>query len=179
MTWNPWTTPLDTARISGIDTPGLLRIRNADSPRAWDERNGYGWSGSFPVFMGIRLSHFEMGFELYDDDDWADYQKILPLLAKPPLGKRPKALSISHPILQQLEIGSIQITNVKQLEIDDNGIVTQPIEVISFRVPKLALSKPEGSQTQNDDDPYDKKIRALTDRNANDFKELSDLMGKP
>lgn len=179
MTWNPWVTDLDSAVISGIKTPGLLKIRNADSPRAWDERNGYGWSGSFPVFMGVRLSHFEMAFELYDEFDWGEYQTIMPILAKPPIGKRPKALSISHPILHQLEIGSIQITNVKQLEFDDSGIITQPLEVISFRVPKLSLSKPEGAAQQVDDDPFDKKIRALTDRNNQDFQELQNAMGQP
>lgn len=145
MTWNPWSTPLDRGVINGIWTPGILRLRNADSPRKWDERVGYGWSGSFPVFLGVRLSQFDVGFELYTDEDWADWQKLRPILAKPPYGKRPKALDFVHPILQDLDIKSIVVTNVKQQETSELGVITIPIEVMTFRVPKIALAKPEGS----------------------------------
>jgi hypothetical protein len=176
--WNPWRQTIDYAVISGKQTPGILRLRNADSPRAWDERNGYGWSGSFPVFMGVRLSHFDMGFEMYDEDDLALWRELEPLLAKPPFGKRPQALSIQHPLLAPLEISSIQVLNVKQWEFDEYGVITQPVEVIAFRSPKFSLSKPQGAKQKDDDDPYDKQINALAARNQKDFDELSQALAK-
>lgn len=174
MSWNPWRAPIDYALINNIKTPGILRIRNAGSPRAWDERNGYGWSGSFPVFMGVRLSHFDLGFECYTDDDLAQWYALAPHLAKPPYGKRPKALTIHHPRLRALEIGSIQVVDLKDWEFDDSGFFTIPVEVISFRVPKLALSKPEGADNNRDAlDPYDQKIEALSAENAKKFDALT------
>lgn len=178
MSWNPWITTVDYALIDKIKTPGILRLRNADSPRAWDERNGYGWSGSFPVFMGVRLSHFEMGFEIYDEDDLAQWRLLEPKVQKPPFGKRPKSLTLQHPITQALEIGSIQVLNVKQWEFDDYGMITQPIEVISFRVPKLALSKPEAPKQAESDDPWDKQILLSNAENAALADRLAQLQAQ-
>lgn len=166
MAWNPWSQSIDAAIISGKVTPGILRLRNANSPREWDERKGYGWSGSFPIFLGIRLSRFDMGFEMYTDADWALWENMRPMLAKPPAGKRPTALDIVHPVLQQLDIKSIVVTDVKQLEIDENtGVVTQPIEVLTFRRPKIALSKPEGSADKPPTDFWDQVIEKISSEN--------------
>lgn len=160
--WDPFTIPIDSAKISGLDTPGLLVIDKANSPRQWDERNGYGWSGSFPVFVGQRLSFFDLTFKMYTTEDWKRYKALKPLLVRPPFGKRPKALDIVNPILEDLEIFSFVILDVGRLTPIDNGAYSKTIECMQHRRPRIALAKPEASQQKPSDDPYDKMIENLT-----------------
>ena len=167
--WSPFRLSIDSALIANLPTPGLLLIEKANSPRQWDERNGYGWSGSFPVFIGQRLSAFDLTFKMYNDDDWTKYQALRPILVRPPFGKRPTSLDIVHPILMDLEIRSVVITDVLQLTPIDNGGWAKTIECLSFRRPKVALAKPEASKQKQSDDPYDKMIERLTKQ----FDELA------
>lgn len=160
--WTPFTLAIDAAVLAGLQTPGLLLIEKAGSPRQWDERNGYGWSGSFPVFIGQKLSMFSLVFRMYDENDWALYQALRPILVRPPYGKRPQALDIVHPILMDLDIRSIVITDVSQLTLAEGGVWEKTVECMQFRKPKIALAKPEASTPKPSDDPYDKMIEKLT-----------------
>jgi hypothetical protein len=174
MSWNPWNTPLDAGLIEGMLTPGLLKLGEPDSPREWDQRRGYGWAGSFPFFLGVKLSEFDAVFELYTDEHWDQWQAIRPKFIKPPAGKRPKALDFVHPILADLDIKSVVVTNVKGPKVDGDGVNRITISLLAFRVPKIALSKPEAAADKPSDDPIDREIAARAGRvqaNALAFSE--------
>jgi hypothetical protein len=169
--FNPLDAAVDKATIGGRLTPGICEIVGADSPRAWDELQGYGLSGATVRFHGIKLSHFSLKFRLYTSQDWADWHVFKPLIDKPPVGRYARSLDCAHPILADLGIRSIVIENVLAPEQTDDGEWTIELKVIEFRRPKGALGTPEGS-TATPVDPYDQKIEARVEH-------LVDLMAAP
>ena len=42
--------------LAGQRSPGLAVVRGSDSPRKWDVRNGYGFSGATIVYTGLGLA---------------------------------------------------------------------------------------------------------------------------
>lgn len=165
MTWNPIDTPVDKAFLGGRITPGLCDIEGANSPRNWDERDGYGLSGATVIFKGVKLSHFSIKFRLYTVEDWNDWHAFAPTVAKPPLGKRPRALDIAHPITDEVQIRSVVVDDVLAPAQTGDGEWTVEVKLIEFRKPRLALAKPQGS-TATPVDPIEQQIQANSDRIA-------------
>jgi hypothetical protein len=170
--FDPLTTPIDVVllafdppkgqQVAWQRSPGLATVTGAGSPRRWDQRQGYGLSGSFPVFFGTKLAEFDIELRLYTSDDWADWASWSTLVAKGPVGRRPKALAIYHPWLADLDIGACVVTDVLQpVEIDNGGYLIT-IKCLQWRKPQIALSKPEAAKTNASTDPIDAKIEALT-----------------
>ena len=169
MAWNPIESPIDYFILQGQKSPGISRVEKAGSPRKWDERGGYGASGSVLVFMGRRLSAFDAIVELYTPQDWADWAAFKPLVDRLPFSKRPRALDIYHPYLADLGIKSVVVVDCLQpvpLELGGHSIT---IQLQEFRPLKLTLAKPEASTNAPVTDPYDKQIEALTKQ----FQELA------
>ena len=163
MSWNPLEHPVDKATIGGQLTPGLCELVGADSPRGWDERQGYGLSGATVFFTGIKLSHFSIKLRLYTTQDWEDWHTFKPVVDKPPIGKRPRSLDCAHPLLEDLGIRSIVIENVGAPEQTDDGEWTVELKVIEFRRPKFTMARPEGS-TATPVDPIEQQIQAYADK---------------
>lgn len=169
---NPIDTPVDKAIIGGRPTPGICEIVGADSPRAWDERTGYGLSGATVFFHGIRLSHFSIMLRLYTTEDWGDWYGFKDLVDRPPVGTRARSLDIVHPLLQDLGIASIVIENVLVPTQTDDGEWTIELKCIEFRQPKFALAKPQGS-TATPVDPIDQQFGQDSAANADMINQLA------
>lgn len=160
MSWNPLDEPIDWIVLGGVRSPGLADVVGANSPRKWDERGGYGLSGAIVWFHGLGLSHFSVRFRLYTDQDWEEWREFfLPLVAKPPLGKRPKALDIWHPLLQDLGIRAVVVEDVLQPEQTNDGEWTAEIKFIEFRRPKFGMGKPDAAEA-TPADPVEQEIEA-------------------
>lgn len=174
LAFDPLVTPIDKVllaydppkgqQVAWQRSPGLARIHGAGSPRRWDQRQGYGLSGSFPVFFGNKLAEWEIELRLFTSEDWADWASWSQLVAKPPDGTRPKALAIYHPWLAMLNIGACVVTDQLQPEEmgDETGGYSITIKCLQWRKPKIALSKPDAAKTNASTDPIDAKIEALT-----------------
>lgn len=162
MSWNPIDNPIDFFILQHLASPGIGTIQKANSPRKYDERGGWGASGSVLIFMGRRLSQFDGIITLYTPEDWAAWEAWKPLVDRPPYGKRPRALDIWHPYLAQLQIASCVVEDVLQPEELENGGHRIVIQFREFRALKLSLAKPEASANAPVTDPYDKEIEALT-----------------
>jgi hypothetical protein len=165
VSWNPIDTPVDKAFLGGKITPGLCDIDGANSPRNWDERDGYGLSGATVIFKGVKLSHFSIKFRLYTPADWDEWHAFAPTVAKPPLGKRPRALDIAHPITDEVGIRSVVVDDVLAPVQSGDGEWTVEVKLIEFRKPRFALAKPQGS-TSTPVDPIEQQIQANSDRIA-------------
>jgi hypothetical protein len=149
MAWNPLDQPVDFIKLAGDRSPGIADVAGAGSPRKWDEAQGYGLSGSTLRFTGLGLAKFDVKLRLYTRAHWAAWHAWKRHVQKPPLGKRPRALDIWHPCLEDLEIKSVVVEDVLQPELtDDRGEWTIAIKFIQFRLPKLTLAKPEASKAQ-------------------------------
>lgn len=167
--WNPIRNPIDFFILQHAITPGIGRIEKPNSPRKWDERGGYGASGSVLVFMGRRLSTFDGIIELYTEDDWVAWEEWKVLVDREPYGKRPKALDIWHPWTQGRGIKSCVVEDVLGPEELEKGGHRFVIQFKEWRPMKLSLAKPEASKNTPSDDPYDKAIENLTAQ----FQELA------
>lgn len=163
MAFDPNLNGIDFVLLGGTRTPGVGRVEKANSPRNWDQRNGYGWSGSFPVFTGLKLSEFDVIFELWTSQDWADWEAFRPIIAKPPYGKRPKAIDVWHPWLEELGIRSAVIFDVlAPTKIGETGGWSRTIQMLEWRQPKITLAKPTSADKPKTTDPWDKEIERLT-----------------
>lgn len=161
MSWDPITTPVDHILLAGQASPGLAEIVGAGSPRKWEERAGYGLSGARNIFRGVGCAKFSVKLRLYSAQDWANWYAWKPLVDKPPLGSRAKALDIWHPYLEALDIKSVGVEDVSQPEQTDNGEFTITIKFVEFRQLKAALSKPEASKA-TPADPIDTLTKQLS-----------------
>lgn len=170
MTWDPLIEPADRIWLAQKWSPGLCEIDGANSPREWEERPGYGWSGSFLWFKGIRLAHFTIRFKLYTSQDWIDWSLFKPLLDRPPVGRRPRALDIWHPLLVDQGIYSVQVEDMGQPTQTADGEWTIEVKFLESREPKYSLSKPDGAKA-TPADPYEQQAAELT-------QEVLDEMSK-
>lgn len=147
MTWNPIAEPVDFVILAGQRTPGIAEVQGFRSPRNWDERRGYGLSGATLRFRGVGLASGKLIIRLTTEQDWADWEAFAPVVKRPPVGERAHALDISHPILEQLDIRAVVVTDVAQPEQDDKGVWTITIELKEYRRPVIQLSTPDGAAT--------------------------------
>jgi hypothetical protein len=174
MTWNPLDNAINYAKFAGKKTPGLGMVEGAGSPRAWDERGGYGLSGSTLVFTGLKLSEFTFKIRLYSTQDWNDWHSFKEIVKKPPPRVRPRAIDFWHPFTEDLGIKSVVVLDVSQPEqVDETGVWEISIKLKAYRRPKLTLAKPDGSQAG----PVD-PIDAMIDRNNNTMQQLLTELSK-
>lgn len=181
MTFDPIRTPVDYALLAGQRTPGLCDILSANSPRRWDVRRGTAFSGATVVFRGTDLAKPLMRLRLYTEQDWQDWHAFAPLVLRepppdaadvarrtrrgqspPPAPRRPRALDIWHPILEDLGIRSVVVEDVLQPLQTGNGEWTIDVKLLEYRAPVFALARPEGAQDQ----PRDRFEAAIESANA-------------
>lgn len=155
-------------------SPGICEISGADSPRKWDELDGYGLSGARLRYRGLGVCHFSAMLSLYTEQDWSDWEAFEPLVKRAPLGKFARAMDIYHPLLQRLDIKSVVVENEVGAVQSDDGVWTIEIKFIEFRKPKLALATPDGAAA-TPADPYDVLIGQLNDQ-ANDLAAKADAL---
>lgn len=166
MGWDPITDPCDYILLAGKRSPGLAEVRGASSPRAWDEREGFGLSGSFSVFKGRRLAHFSVILTLTTPDDWEAWREWKPIVDKLPTrrggaGKDTGTLDIWHPLLADLDIKAVAVAEVMQAEQVDDGVWSIEIKFLEFRHPKITLAKPEGAAATPVDPVEENVIKPL------------------
>ncbi len=161
MTFNPEIAPVDFILLANQRSPGLAVISNANSPRRWDERKGYALSGSRVIFRGIGLARPIVTLRLLSFEDWVDWHLWRPLIQRPPVGERSKALDIWHPILEDLGIISVVVEDILQPKQVADGEWNIDIKFIEFRRPKRTLET-VGSSKERSNDPADRILEALT-----------------
>lgn len=161
----------DKAKLNGVDTPGVCQIIGAGSPRKWDKRDGYGWSGSWVVWAGNDLSSFSIVLSLYTQQDWLEWHAFKPIVLRKPYNVRPKALSIYHPVLAEVGIIAVVIEDVKAPQQTNDGEWTIELQCLEWRAPKFALAKPDGAAA-TEVDPVEQDIKLRRE-------EFDSLAGEP
>ena len=166
MSFEPLRDPQRYVILKGKRSPGIARLENANSPRKWEELNGYGMSGGILRFRGIGLSKFKLIISLYTDQDWIDWHAWRKTVERTPRGRRPKFLPIVNPILQDLKIDQVAVLDVGQpVEKDDRGLFEVTIELQAHIKHKRQLAKPEGTEKPEESTDFaDVMIRNLTDQ---------------
>lgn len=155
--------------LQGQQSPGVARIEGAGAPRSWDIRKGYGFSGATTVYTGDELSEFDVILTLWEPGHFDAWVAFSALLAKPPVGIRPSAMDIGHPILNgpPLFIKSVVVKNVSQFRKSPGMKFETTIKFLQYRAPKPMLGKPNQAipaltpPTPTAQDKYDLEIQAL------------------
>ena len=176
MAWDPINEPCDYILLAQQKSPGIAEVVGASSPRKWDEREGFGITGSFSVFKGRGLAHFSVKLRLYTPEDWTGWAAWKPLVDKLPTrrggsGKDSGVLDIWHPLLVDRDIKAVAVEEVKAPEQTDHGEWTIEIRFIEFRHPKLTLAKPEGAAATTVDPIEEQVIKPL-------LEQLQELAGE-
>lgn len=162
--WNPIQEPTDRCLLGGYPTPGLCEVSGASSPRKWDEQAGYAMTGAILIYRGIGLSHFTMRFKLYTTEHWLQWSEIRPILLRPPLGTRARALDVDHPVLNEVGITHLVIEDVSAPEQVEDGVWSIEAKCIEYRRYKQALSKPDAAAA-TPVDPLEVEIGRVNDEN--------------
>ena len=146
--WDPLRKPINRVTFAGMPTPGVATISGAGTPRRWDERESYGWSGAYIVYHGLNLSHFSVRVRLYTEQHWRDWHAFQPLVQRQPLGKRQFPIDVAHPILVMLGIHSVVVEDVLQPDQVEDGVWEIEIKLIEYRSPRLALAAAEATKAE-------------------------------
>lgn len=136
--------------LAGQKSPGVCRFtKPANSPRSWDVRHGYGFSGAFVVYTGTGLAKFSIAIELWEAEQFnAPWLNFAKLLAKPERSSILKsALGIVHPLISMppWSIKTVVVEDVNQFTSDDTGLFTCTIDFLEYAPPKRALQRPSQS----------------------------------
>ena len=162
MVWIPYKTPINYVSIEGQRTPGFGYVEKAGIIVQWDKIRGYGWGGAVSRFVGVDLSEFNIRYQIWTDQHWADHYAFLPLVAKPPRGTRPKARDLWHPFLEALDIKSVNVQGVSQPHpIEDGTVYEVVVAVQELGKPRRMFGTVQGSKAKSDD-PVDRVIENLT-----------------
>jgi hypothetical protein len=161
-TWNPIDAPIDRCLLGGYLTPGLCEVAGASSPRKWDEQAGYAMTGAILIYRGTALSRFALRFKLLTAEHWEEWAAIRPILLRPPIGQRAKALDVDHPQLNEVGITHLVVEDVTAPEQTEDGVWTIECKCIEWRRYGTALSKPDGADA-TPADPNEQRIGELSD----------------
>ncbi len=130
-----------------LASPGVAVIKGAGSPREWDVRKGYGYSGASLVFTGTGLSEFDVDLFLWEPEHWIQWEAFSVLLTNPPPppGVLPVSLSIDHPILNKKPwlITKVVVKDISSWTVSDSGLWSLTIKFIQYRKPVVALLPPK------------------------------------
>lgn len=148
LVWNPLTQPLDKFVLAGEVSPGYAELKGVGTPRKWEQRRSYGMGGATVWFLGRELAQFTIRIELWTEEDWAHWQSWRHLVLAPPFGRRPRALDIWHPILDEKGISSVVVLDCKGPEQIKPTVWRYDIECLAYRRPRMQLAKPEGSKVR-------------------------------
>lgn len=159
--WDPLRYGIDYFLLEGQQSPGIARVAGFGPPPKWEERNGYGLSGSTLVYLGNGLAKWDTEIELYTVEDWAAYNAWKGLLQVSKPGAFAKAKDFWHPFLEEHEIRSAVLLKRGFPKQVADGLWVVKLEWMQYRRPKLSLQKPEGSKATEPTDPVDQYIEGL------------------
>lgn len=145
MAYNPIDDPVDHILLNDLRSPGVALVSGAAQPYNWQVQQGFGLGGAIVIFRGIGLAEFEVVLQLQTVADFTAWDKFRPLVAKPPKPARPRALKIWHPHLEQLQISSVVVKELSQLEVNEFMTGHVKIKFLQYRRPRLQLAKPDGA----------------------------------
>lgn len=130
--------------LGPMQSPGVATVRGLDSPRNWDIRQGYGFSGATVVYKGTGLSKFQVDIDLWLPEHFIAWNLFSTILAPPKPGPAGFALGIKHPIINGPPHGIIEVVveNVSEPVQSDTGLWTYTISFLQYRKPLPAIARP-------------------------------------
>lgn len=159
MAWEPITQPCDYIKLAGQNSPGYADVFGAYDERDFAVRQPPFSTGAVILFKRRKLAEFSVRIRLYTLEEHAAFTAWRPIIdTKPDNRTKAKALDIWHPLLAQLDIKSVVVKSVSQLDQTADGEWSISIAFLESRpFPKQTLAKLEGAKA-TPGDPVDQKI---------------------
>lgn len=139
----------DTIVVNGEKCPGKCTVQTPNSPRGWDERNGYGMSGATLAPKGDPLATFKVLVEVWKGDDYVAWKAFAAkyfskTVKNSPGSVTPKALGIYHPELAAppISISSVVVLDFTSHGVDDDGLWSGVLDFKEYRKPIQVPQKP-------------------------------------
>ncbi|MEZ4230894.1 MAG: hypothetical protein R3B89_17095 [Polyangiaceae bacterium] len=147
----------EQAIIGGVPTLGLATVSGGKYSLGWDAKKGTAKSGASTVFTGKDLSECTLTIRFADgaqglsaSDQVSQFvDQIVPILQKSENGKT--AVDFYHPSVSEppIELTSVVVKTIGQIETQDDGLKTVTVELIQFKKPRAAkVGKPAGSESK-------------------------------
>lgn len=153
---------LDHFLVLGVASPGITVVEGSSiAPRKWDERGGYGLTGSTLVFTGKGLGKFDVIHSFYEERDWQEWDAYLKLVTPPPTNVRPRSIDVFHPWLAMNQVTKAVVLDNSIPKQTEDGVWQIVYNWQAFRSPKFTLAKPEGAKA-TEADPVSAQIAANT-----------------
>ncbi len=157
----------DVLVVTGVASPGVVRLSGHDRVIGWDVKKGAGQSGATTTRTSEDPIEFTATFSLVDADDWAAWRDFSDLLRSSVKAKKPQALDVYHPDLAENDIKSVVLKSMGGTVHDGKGGATIAVKLLEYRPPKPAGGSPAGS-----------KSKAKKDPNADVKEELAKTLGE-
>ena len=152
MPFNPIDNPVDVVRIGGVNTPGIAIVAGANSPRRWDIRRGYAYTGEIAVFRGNKLAEFSVLVQLWEAEHFDEWREFIQPLLRPPIGRASRHFDIVHPVTESVGISQIRIIDVlPPNRLTDDGLWQGEIKCGEYRAPVRTISAPDEAQSEETD----------------------------
>jgi hypothetical protein len=180
---NPQEDDVDVIVLCGQRSPGRAIVEGAGQPRKWDEQAGVGLEGASLVGGALGLSEFSVKIQMWEARHFIEWDSFRELLKAPKpvaagfvngisAGIKVKALDIRHPLLDEVGVNSVVVTDRTQMQpVGDDGMWEVVISFKAYRSPKPVLVKPDGvaaappgDQKTIAKDQVDLEIEALTQK---------------
>lgn len=144
---------LDFIVINGDPCPGKCTVQKPNSPRGWDERQGYGMSGATLAPKGDPLAKFSVLVEIWSGTDYLIWKEFCAkhftknVVKGGGLGSPPRALGIYHPELAAppISISEVVVEDIISNGQDEDGLWSWEIKFIQYRAPVKITQKPTGA----------------------------------
>lgn len=104
---NPW----DTLVMRGQQFPGRVEVIATPARKA-DTKSGAGVNGGRTTLQGYTPATVEIKVNLWTDDQWAQWQRVLAVIWPGPGKKDPDAFDVYHPSLAVLGIKACVVVSV-------------------------------------------------------------------
>ena len=143
--YTPHDLPLayDTLIIGGVYTPGVAVVEKLSRAYKWDIKEGKGSNGGVTTFQGASIPKFSVTIKLWEPEHFTDWEDLCAMLRRSIEGTKVKALNISHPFLQQLDVNAVTVETIGQPTRAKEGDVlhTVTIDFLEYRPPKPTKAK--------------------------------------
>lgn len=168
--------------LAGITWSGTAEVAGLKYSMGWDIQDADGKNGASLARKGRKLSQFTIRFGMVVDptqgiDQFSEwYETWLPLLKSCFVGTAPVGLTLEHAEAQALEVDSIVVADIGQVQRvgDDDGDGVVDVAVIQYAPAKtVGTGGPNGSKSgtgsksgagaggDDPDDEIQKKLNAL------------------
>lgn len=144
----------ESMTLAGQALPGQWLLTDLTRVFAWDQRKGYGLSGSYVVPLGDPLCEFTFDGKIWTSADAGNYRKLLKTILRKPAGLNMgasnsfAAMGISQPQVNDMGITAVVVTSVTPLmnplvTSGGKGAWTFRVKFLEFRAPLPAIGIPK------------------------------------